>query len=335
MSFDRRRLVVIACVSLAAGTTAAQQVVLADGEVVAGRVVAVTGARAKVQLAAGGMRQLDVRSIDHSLVDGVVKRHAAELVDGPTPPAAASLLALLQQGKVAPEPELLPATAAVDVRWVEAVGELLTARLKPVRLQAALALVAASTGASLRRALDGARADAAVRGVVLRAATNGAALAAIAASDGLPDVEAALADQDRGTRGAAAWVAAKLGSDAALPVLAAFVTDADHHVRESAAMCLAERGHAAGAAVLLVIAKRERSPAMAANRDADPGTRQFLAAAARRERVRACELLGELRHAPAAAALRALAKHADAAIAVAARDALAKLEAAPGDTSGR
>jgi hypothetical protein len=83
------------------------------------------------------------------------------------------------------------------------------------------------------------------------------------------------------------------------------------------------------------MAERERSPAMDANRGADAATQELVARGTRRERVRACELLGGLRYAAAAPTLTALSKHKDAEIAAAATKALAALRGGDTGRQGR
>jgi hypothetical protein len=112
-------------------------------------------------------------------------------------------------------------------------------------------------------------------------------------------------------------------------VLATFVGDSDHHVREDAAMTLAECGNDAGSKLLVVMARRDRSPEMEANRGADEATKALVARLARRERLRACELLGRLQVQSAVAMLRGLAAGKDEELAAAAKRAIARIEAAP------
>ncbi len=323
------RLLPVAVLYLGAAL-AAQEVILSSGEVLPGTVAAVAKNRAKVQLADGSLRQIDVRSIDCAcLADGTTRRFAAQLVDGPVTAPAQALLARLQAGGLQ-LPELVQLTDNCTSALLDELKKLAAAKAPAVRSQAARALALAATKESVRIALDAALADGS--GALLRevapALTTGACLGALAEVDAVADVEKGLTSKDRVARFSCAWVAAKLGSTTALPVLATFVGDADHHVREAAATCLGECGDAAGAKLLITMCKRERSPAMEANRDADAATKELVAQGARRERMHCCELLGRLRHAPAAPVLTTLAKHKDTGIAEAAQAALKQIEAA-------
>jgi HEAT repeat protein len=300
---------------------------MANGDVMIGTVVAVEGSRAKVKTAEG-LRMVDVRSIDcERLADGSEKYHPAVLTPGPLAAPAQALLQRLRKGDKLDAPDLSLLTAPCTQELVAALTGMLTAKLPAVREQAARALVLTATKEGVRAVLDAALADAtgAHWRSVAGAMTAGAVLGAVNELEARADLEKAFASKDKPVRFATAWAAAKLGSTAALPVLATFVGDGDHHVREAAAMCLAERGDASGSKVLVVICRRERSPAMDANRDADPGTRAMLERAARAERLRACELLGRLRSADATGVLAALARHKDAGLAAAAQAAMAAI----------
>lgn len=303
--------------------SASPEVRMANGDVLIGAVVAVEGSRAKVKTAEG-LRMVDVRSIDcERLADGSEKYHPAVLTPGPIPAPAQALLQRLQKGEALDVPDLSLLTASCNQELVTSLTGLLTAKLPAVRAQAARALVLTATKEGVRAALDAALADTtgAHWRAIAGALTGGAVLGAVVELEARADLEKAFPSKDKAVRFACAWAAGKLGSTAALPVLATFVGDGDHHVRESAAMCLAERGDPSGQKVLITICRRERSPAMDANRDADPGTRAMLERAARAERLRACELLGRLRCADAIGVLSALARHKDAGLAAAARDA--------------
>jgi HEAT repeat protein len=313
-----------------AASLAAQQVILSTGEVLAGTVASVAKNRAKLQLADGSLRQVDVRSIDCArTAHGTVERFPATLLDGPIAAAPQALLARLQAGALQ-LPELIQLTDNCTTALLDELKKLTAAKAAAVRAQAARALAMAATKESVRAALDAALADGS--GALLRevayALTSGACLAALGEADARADVEKGLTSKDKVTRYSCAWIAAKLGSTDAPPVLATFVADSDHHVRESAATCLAECGDAAGAKLLIAICKRERSPAMDANRDVDAATKELVARGARRERIHCCQLLGSLKHAPAVPTLTALAKHKDAGIAEAAQAALKQIEAA-------
>ncbi|HEX6810815.1 MAG TPA: HEAT repeat domain-containing protein [Planctomycetota bacterium] len=308
----------------------AQQVLMASGEAIPGKVVSVAGHRAKVEMTGGGLKMIDVRHLDHErLADGTTKRHAARLADGGPTPAAEKQLARMQKGEVLALPELLQLTENCTSALVAELQKLVAGKNAAVRGAAGRALALAATKESMRTALDAALADntGALWREIANALTGGACLGALEELSACADIEKGMASKDKAVRGVCAWIATKLGSQTAIPVLATFVADSDHHVRESAAVCLAEAGNDAGAKVLLAICKRERSPAMEANRDADPATRELVARATLRERIHACELLGKLRHAAAAPTLTALSKHADAGIASAAKKALEALAA--------
>jgi len=307
----------------------AQEVVMSSGESIPGKVVSVAGHRAKIE-AGGALRMVDVRTIDHErTADGATKHHAAKLAEGGLSAPAQSQLARMQKGDVLAPPEAMQLTENCTGALVAELQKLVANKSPAIRATASRTLAMTSTKEGVRAALDAALADntGALWREVANALTSGACLGAIEDLAALADIEKGLTSKDKSVRAACAWVATKLGSKEAIPVLATFVADPDHHVRESAAMCLAEAGNDAGANVLLAICKRERSPAMEANRDADPATRDLVARVTRRERVTACELLGKLHLAAAAPTLTALGKHADPAIASAAQKALAELTA--------
>jgi len=325
------RLASVLCTLLAiAGAVPAQEVVMASGESIPGKVVSVAGNRAKIEMAGGGFRMADVRTIDRErTADGATKHPAAKLADGGLSPAIEGRLARLQKGEVLALPEVMLLTENCTAALVAELQKLVAGKSAAVRVAASQALAMTATKEGVRAALDGALADntGALWREVANALTSGACLGAIEELTARADIEKGLTSKDKSVRRACAWIATKLGSQEAIPVLATFIADSDHHVRESAAMCLAEAGNDAGAKVLLAICKRERSPAMEANRDADQATRDLVARATLRERVLACELLGKLHHAAAAPTLTALGKHADPAIAAAAQKALAELTA--------
>ena len=320
---------VLSLLALAAAVPA-QEVVMASGEPIPGKVVSVAGHRAKIEMAGGGFRMADVRTIDRErTADGATKHHAARLAEGGLTPAVERQLARLQKGDLQALPEVMQLTENCTAALVAELQKLVASKSAAVRATASRVLAMTATKEGVRAALDAALADdtGALWREVANTLTNGASLGAIEDLAALADIEKGLTSKDKSVRRACAWIATRLGSKEAIPVLATFVADSDHHVRESAAMCLAEAGNDAGAKVLLAICKRERSPAMEANRDADQATRDLVARATQRERVMACELLGKLRHAAAAPTLTALGKHADPAIAAAAQKALAELTA--------
>lgn len=301
---------------------------MTSGEVIAAEVLAIENNRAKIRGADGRLRMVAVRSIECVRAkDGSARRHAAALVEGPRGPEVAALLTRLRKGDTLEVPELVLLTECCDAAMGDELKQLTTHKSASVRAMAARALAIAATPETVRAALEAAAAEPALLGQVISCLGNGAALGAIEAAGATELVEQGLASKDRQTRFGCAWVAAQVGSQAALPVLATFVGDSDHHVRESAAMCLAEHGNDAGAKVLLAIARRDRSPAMAANRSADAETQALVARGARRERLRACELLGRLHHAAAVPMLRTLAAGKDAELAATANKALAEIEA--------
>lgn len=303
---------------------------MTNGDVLAGSVVAVDGSRAKVKTADGALRVVDARSIDVEVrADGTEKRHSCTLVAGPMAPPIAALLARLQKGEPLEMPDLSQLTVACSADLVAELGKVADGKTAASRALAVRALAMSATKEGLRAALDRAVADrsGALWREVAAQIPAGACLGALEALGAVEDVEKGLTSKERNVRFGCASAASRLGSKAALPVLATFVGDSDHHVRESAAVTLAECGDPAGAKVLMVMCKRERAPVEEANRDADAATRDLVARIAKRERIRACELLGKLRYAAAAATLQALARHADAAIAAAARKAAATIEA--------
>lgn len=308
----------------------AQTVELASGEVMKGHVVGVAVNRAKVQLVEGGLRQIDLRQIAcERAADGTRKWFAAECADGEMAAPVREQLQRLRSGRPLDALELQGLGDRCTKDLVRELEQLSTDKSPAVRARAVTALAMAATPESMRIALAAAKADAsgALWREVVGRSVSGVCLGAIAAANGRDDVELAVATKDKSVRAAAAWIAVQLGSKTAQPALTAFVGDADHHVRESAAMCLGEAGSDAGAKVLLAIATREQSPDVEANRRAPAATRDLLVRIAHRERVRAIELLGELRHAPAATSLKALTGNADREVATAAAAAIAKLDA--------
>jgi HEAT repeat protein len=316
------------CMLLVAAAMPAQEVVMSSGESIPGKVVSVASHRAKIEMAGGGFKMVDVRTIDRErTADGATKHHAAKLAEGALSPMAQSQLARMQKGETLAPPEVMQLTENSTQALVAELQKLVASKIPAVRAAASRTLAMTATKEGVRAALDAALADdtGALWREVANALMNGACLGAIEDLAACADIEKGLASKDKSVRRACAWIATKLGSKEAIPVLATFVADSDHHVRESAAMCLAEAGNDAGANVLLAICKREKSPEMDANRDADPATRDLLVRVTRRERVTACELLGKLHHAAAAPTLTALSKHADTAIAAAAQKALAEL----------
>lgn len=317
-------------VSFSASLAVAQTVELSSGEVLKGHVVGVVVNRAKVQLVDGGLRQLDLRQIEcERAADGTRKWFAAACADGEMAAPVRDLLQRLRAGRPLDAMELQQLGDRCTKDLVKELEQLTTDKSPAVRARAVSALAMAATPESMRVALAAAKADAsgALWRELVGAVANGVGLGAVNAVNGRDDVELAVASKDKAVRAAAAWIAVTLGSKTAQPALAAMVGDADHHVRESAAMCLGEVGNDAGAKVLITMATREQSPDVEANRKAPPETRDLLMRGAHRERVRAIEMLGELRHAPAATGLKALTGHADREIATAAKAALAKLDA--------
>lgn len=313
-----------------AGVLPGQHVRLDSGETIDGSIDAVLGCKAKVRTTDGKVRQIDVRTIAFTRKsDGVETLHAATLATGEISPPARALLARMAAGEVLAPPEVWQLTEQCPASMV---AELTGLTTKPkTRAMALAALARSATKEGVRVAVDVATKDGtgqAWREVAPHLLAN-AGVAALADAEAITDVEKALTHKDRPTRFAVAWIATKLGSTAALPVLTTFLQDPDHHLRESAATCLAEAGDAGGAKLLLTMAKREKSPAMDANRAADAETRAFVARGAVAERVRACELLGRLRAKDAVPVLTMLQKHGDPALATAARDALAAIRSEP------
>src|SRR5262245_66131738 len=89
----------------------AQEVVMSSGELIPGKVVSVTGQRAKIEMAGGGFRVADVRTIDcERTADGATKHHAAKLAEGGLSPAVQSQLARMQKGDALAPPELMQLT---------------------------------------------------------------------------------------------------------------------------------------------------------------------------------------------------------------------------------
>jgi HEAT repeat protein len=308
----------------------AQEVWLEGGEVLPGAVVDVKDNRARIRGADGALRQLSVRRIDHEVAaDGTVRRFTAAVHEGALGAAERALLEQVQKGQEAPFPELMQATEHSSRAFVEALQAALAGDKAAVREQAARVLVATAVPEAVHAALAAAVEEPKGRmlQVIAPSLSSGCMLAALEASDALALVDAGLGAKDPDTRFFLAWVGARLGSEAALPVLARSLTDRDHHVRESAAVALAERGDAAGAALLMTMARRSRSPVQNANRTADAETRALVDRLALRERCRACELLGRLRHEPALAMLRKLATDKDPQLAAAAGAAVAAITA--------
>jgi HEAT repeat protein len=314
---------------LASVLARAQEITLSSGEVLVGKVVSVTGGRAKLQLSDGSLRQVDVHAVVvERTAAGERRWHAARLGKAPIDAAARAQLDRMRQGQAVALPELATLVAECSEEMAKELTALLADRSPAVRAVAARALAMAATPETVHAALDAAKADrtGALWRELAAASTSGAWLGAVQALDARADLEAAITSKDKAVRFASAWAAVTLGSTAAQPVLAAFVDDSDHHARESAATCLAEAGNDAGAKVLLTIAKRERSPEVEANKDADAGTRDLLARGARRERLRAVALLGALQHAAAVPVLKGLAGGKDTELAAAAAKALAAIE---------
>ncbi|MBL8749310.1 MAG: HEAT repeat domain-containing protein [Planctomycetes bacterium] len=289
--------------------------------------VSVDGSRAKVKCADGSMRMVDVRDIDLEVdAKGEEKRHAATLAKGPTTPRATALLARLVKGEVLELPDLVGLSENCTQEVLDGLQKTLAGKAAAPRALAAQALALSATQEGVKAAIAAAKADPTLWKGVANALDSGAALAAMQAIDARADIETAMTHKDRIVRFCASWVAAHLESKDALPVLATFLADSDHHIRESAAVGLAECGDAAGAKVLMTMAKREKSPAMDANRDADAATRDLVARGARQERIRACKLLGALKAKDAVATLTSLGKHGDPDIAAAAKAALAAIQ---------
>jgi len=308
----------------------AQEVWLEGGDVLPGSVVDVKDNRARIRGADGALRQLHVRRIDHEVAaDGTVRRFAASMHEGAIDAAERALLEQVQKGQEAPFPELMQATERSSRAFVEALQAELASDKAAVREQAARVLVVTAVPEAVHAALAAAVEESKGRMLktIASSLSSGSSLAALAASDALALVDAGLEAKDPDTRFSLAWVGARLGSQAALPVLARSLTDSDHHVRESAAFALAERGDAAGASLLMTMARRSRSPVQNANRSADAETRALVDRLALRERCRACELLGLLRHEPALAVLRKLATDKDPQLAAAAGAAVAAITA--------
>lgn len=304
---------------------AAQEVVMSDGEVIAGSVVSVDGSRAKVRATDGAMRVVGVDRIDcEHLADGTTKRHAAQLVKGPLDAPMQALLTKLQKGDAVPEEQLMPLVAKCTQEAVDVLGAAAQDKNHKARLVAARILAMTATKEGMRAAIDAAKAD--TGGALWKALSSvtsaGASIAAIDAAGARADVEAQMTSKDKNVRFGCAWVAAKLGSKEALPVLATFVGDPDHHVRESAATCLGECGDASGAKLLITMCSRERSPEMEANKGADAETRALVTRFVARERIHSCELLGKLQCKEAVPTLTALGKHKDPVLAAAAKKAL-------------
>ncbi len=308
-------------------TATAQEVLFTNGTSLAGSVVSVEGSRAKVRCADGSMRTVDVRDIDLEVdAKGEEKRHAATVAKGPTAPPAAALLARLAKGEALELPDLVMLTANCTQEVLDGLQKTLAGKAAAPRALAAQALAMTATQDGVKAAIAAAKADPTLWKSVATALDSGAALAAVHAVDARADIETAMTHKDRIVRFCASWVAAHLASKSALPILATFLADSDHHIRESAAVGLAECGDASGAKVLMTMARREKSPAMEANRDADAATRDLVARGARQERIRACKLLGALKVKDAVATLTALGKHADGDIAAAAKAALAAIQ---------
>lgn len=307
-----------------------QQVRLDSGETIDGSIDSVLGSKAKVRTTDGKVRQIDVRTIAFERKsDGTESRHAATLATGEISPPAHALLARMAAGEALAPPEVWRLTEQCTASMIVELTEL--AQKPKTRAMALAALARSATKEGVRAAVDVATKDGtghAWREVAPHLLAN-TGVAALASAEAITDVEKALAHKDRPTRFAVAWIATKLGCTAALPVLTTFLQDSDHHLRESAATCLAEAGDAGGAKLLLTMVKREKSPAMDANRTADAETKALVARGALAERVRTCELLGRLRFKDAVSVLTALQKHADPALATAARYALAAMRTEP------
>ncbi len=311
------------------GAARAQEVVLDGGETIAGTVAQVKDNRVQVRGVDGAMRQLSVRQVEcERRADGTLRRFHADLRDGDMDPAESALLASVQKAQEVPFPELMRATERCSRAFVEALRRELTQGSAGRRTQAARVLAVTSVPEAVKAALEVAVEDHTGRMLaVVVAMWNGASVGALEAAEALALLDQGLATKDADARFQVAWLGAQLGSDAALPVLARFLGDSDHHVRESAAVALAERGDAAGVAIVLAMAKRDRAPVQIANRGADAETRAMCDRIAGRERCHACELLGKLHHEPALPVLRRLATAKDEALAAAAKAAVAAITA--------
>lgn len=305
----------------------AQEVVLDSGDVLTGKVQQVKGNRVQVRTTDGALRAMSVRSIvGERAADGTLRRFHAELTGAPIGPAETALLQRVRQGKAIEVPEMVRATESCGRELAAALQAVLADGSPAARIQAARVLAVTCVPEAVKAALTAALADATGRMLAEVAQLwTETSLGALEAAEALPLLDQALATKDPGARFGMAWLAAQLGSEAALPVLRAFLGDRDHHVRESAATMLAERGDAAGAAIVLTIASRERAPVQTANCNADPETKALVDRLALRERCRACELLGKLRHEPALPVLRRLAKAKNAELAAAAQRAEAAI----------
>lgn len=326
---DRARVVRFSVtVATLFSAVAAQEVRLSNGEVIPGSVKSVDGSRAKITTIEGKMRVVGVESIDcERLVDGSVKRHPARLATGALDAASRAALTRLQEGAAILEEELRPLTVRCTQEAIDALRAVAANKGHRSRQVATRILALTATKEGIRAAFDVANADAGgpLWAALASVISSGACIGAIEAAGARPDVDAMVASKDRQVRFTCSWIAAKLGSPEALPVLATFVGDPDHHIRESAATCLAECGNAAGAKILIGMCTREKSPEMEANRKADAETRDMLLRMVARERIHACELLGRLQCKEAIPALTALGKNRDAALAAAAKKALAAI----------
>ncbi|MBL8727881.1 MAG: HEAT repeat domain-containing protein [Planctomycetes bacterium] len=311
------------------GGLRSQAVVLDGGESLAGTVVAVTDNRVSVRGADGALQRIAVRRVECEVaLDGSVRRFHASLRDGELDPVERGVLEQVRQGEEVPFPQRMRVTERCSHAFVEALQGELAHGNATVRVQAAQLLAVTAVPGAVKAVLDAAVADPSGRLLATIAGCwNATSLGALEAAHALPLLEQGLSHQDADVRFALAWLAARLGSDAALPVLARCLGDRDHHVRESAAVSLAERGDAAGVGIVLTIAKRDRAPVQTANRTADAATRALVDRLALRERCHACELLGKLRHQPALPVLRRLAGHKDATLAAAASAAITAITA--------
>mgnify|MGYP001419297696 CR=1 FL=1 len=315
----------------------AQQVWLQGGDVLAGSVTAVKDNRVQIRGSDGALRQLPVRQVDREVAaDGSVRRFAAAAREGELTPPERALLQQVGRGAELGVPELVAATDRPSTALLAALRERLHDDREAAQIAAAQALAATAVPDAVRAALAAAveRRSERMLAAVAAASTSGAQLGALAEADAGDLIARGFAAREAVTRFTMAWIGVQLEVEGAQPVLAKFVRDRDHHRREAAAMALAEHGNDVGAAVLLTIARRERAPVQQANRDADAATRAFVDRLALRERCRACELLGALRHEPALPALERLSHADDVDLAAAARAAVAAIRDGAGAVSG-
>jgi len=317
----------VLCLAFAAAGPA-QEVELAGGQVLRGEVIESKANRVKIKTADGRAMQVGIDEIQwYRDAEGKAHSYAASLGDAPMSAAAQVLLAQLAKGDPVAVPELMRLAQDRSKQLFAELQQLAKSTTPAVRTRVAKVMAMAGTPESVRGALQAAFAP--NNGNLLHELAgllNATAVAALHGEDGVALVEKGLASKDHDGRFACAWLGAWLGSAAALPVLATFVGDSDHHVREDAAMVLAAQGNDAGAKLLVTMARRDRSPEMEANRGADEATKALVARLARRERLRACELLGRLRAQSALAMLRGLAAGKDQELAAVAKRAIERIE---------